>query len=68
MQEPILQNDLGLVEHWRQRLIMIADEAERDAERLNRSGGRGSGLVKAIVVTAASLALAKLLGELFEDR
>ena len=68
LQEPILQNDLGLVEHWRQRLISIADEAEGEAERLNRSGRRGSGLVKAVVVTAATLALALLLSELFKDK
>jgi len=68
LQEPILRSDLGGIEHWRERLLAIADEAQTEAEKLNRARGRrGNGLVKAIVVTAAALAIAKLLGELFGE-
>jgi len=67
LQEPILAGDLHRVEHWRGRLLSIAEEAEREAERLNRKRAAGDGLIKVVVVTAAALAIAKLLGELFGD-
>jgi len=67
LQEPLLQGDLTALEHWRGRLLAIADEAQREADRLNRVRARGNGLVKAVLVTGAALAIAKLLGELFKD-
>lgn len=67
LQEPIFQEDLRRIEHWRERLLNIATEAQREAERLNRARASVDGLVKAVLVTAAALAIAKLLGELFGD-
>jgi len=68
LQVPILQGDLHQVADWRERLLNIGEEARQEAERLNRERA-GGGLIKAVVVTAAALAIAKLLGELFkEDR
>ena len=65
LQVPILQGDLHQVAYWRERLLDLAGEAQREAERLNRERAAG-GLIKAVVVTPAALTIAMLLGALFK--
>ncbi len=67
LQDPIARGDLVRVEHWRRRLTEIPEEAEGEAERLNRARAHGNDLVQIIPVTPAALAIAGLLAELFRE-
>ena len=68
LQEPLRRGDYTAIETTRAQLLAIADQAEREAERLNRSRLEESALGKVIAVSAAAIAIGMLLAYLFEDK
>jgi transcriptional regulator with XRE-family HTH domain len=67
LQEPILRGDLAAIESTRDRLLRLADEAEREAARLNRERAAAERPMDVVAVGAAALALAMLLAYLFDE-
>ncbi|MCC7137899.1 MAG: helix-turn-helix domain-containing protein [Planctomycetes bacterium] len=68
LQEPIRRGDHAGIEATRGHLLMIAQQAEREAGRLNRGRLEESPLVKVVAVSAAAIAIGMLLAYLFEDK
>jgi transcriptional regulator with XRE-family HTH domain len=67
LQEHLRRGDYAAVESTRAQLLAIADQAERAADRLNRSRLEEPSLGKVIAVSAAAVAIGMLLAYLFED-
>ncbi len=68
LQEPLRRGDYAAIEATRAQLLAIAEQAEGEAERLNRGRLEESTLVKVVAVSAAAVAIGMLLAYLFEDK
>lgn len=68
LQEPLRRGDYAAVQNTRAHLLAIAEQAEHEADRLNRGRLEETALGKVVAVSAAAIAIGMLLAYLFEDK
>ena len=67
LQEPIRTGDLFKLERFRKAVMSAADQAAKEAKRLNRASPKG-GLTKLLALGAGAAAIGLLLAALFSEK